>query len=174
MFRLPGLFCAIMFVLSSILLCTPSFAAPSQNQDTAVVDNFIAKQATRESGEEYADARKVMAGDLNRDGVPDLAVLYTIESQQGTNNYVQYLAVFIRSRRGLLPIAHTVVGGKLNRDVELQFIRNNVIFFKTLTYRKSDPASTPSKKAAARFVLINRRLKELRNVTTQAYSGKMK
>ncbi len=151
----------LRFVLPIILLCTPSFAAPSQSQDTGVVDKFIAKQATREHGEEYEDARKVVAGDLNRDGVPDLAVLYTIEDQNGTNNYVQYLAVFIRAKAGLVPLAHTVVGGKLNRAVELQSVKNNVIFVKTISYRANDPASTPSKKGTARFVLVKRRLKEL-------------
>ena len=152
---------AFIFVLSLLLAGIPSLASTSQDQDTAAVDQFISKQATHENGEEYAEARKLLAGDLNRDGVSDLAVLYTIEGQNGTNNYVQYLAVFLRMKGGLAPIAHTVVGGKLNRDVELQTIRNNVIHFKTLSYRANDPASTPSRKGKARFVLIKRKLKEL-------------
>jgi hypothetical protein len=152
---------AFMFVLPFLLACIPSSASPSQNQDTTVVDNFIAKQATQENGEEYGDARKVLTGDLNRDGVPDVAVLYTIESQNGTNNYLQYLAVFIRAKGKLVPAAHTVVGGKLNRNVELQSIHNNVIHFKTLSYRANDPASTPSRKGSARLMLIKRKLKEL-------------
>ncbi len=100
-------------------------------------------------------------GDLNRDGVPDVAVLYTIEGQDGTNNYLQYLAVFIRTNGKLIAAAHTVVGGKHNRNVELQSLSNNVIRFKTLSYRASDPASTPSRKGTARFVLIKSKLKEL-------------
>jgi hypothetical protein len=156
---------ALIFVLTFLLACIPSLASASQSasqsQDTAVVDNFIAKQATEEDGEEYADARKMLTGDLNRDGVPDLAVLYTIEGQNGTNNYLQYLAVFVRVKGKLVPAAHTVVGGKLNRNVELQSIKNNVIRFDTLSYRASDPASTPSRKGTARFVLIKRKLKEL-------------
>ena len=102
---------ALMLVLPIILLCTPSFASPSQIEDTAVIDKFISKQATREGGDEYKDARKVMAGDLNGDAVADLAVLYTIEGQNGTNNYIQYLAVFVRARGGLVPVTHTIVGG---------------------------------------------------------------
>ena len=152
---------ALIIVLPFLLTCTPSLALASQNQDTTVVDQFISKQATQEDGEEYADARKVAIGDLNRDGVPDLAVLYTIEGQNGTNNYLQYLAVFVRAKGKLVPAAHTVVGGKLNRNVELQSIKNNVIRFKTLSFRASDPASTPSRKGTASFVLIKRRLKEL-------------
>ena len=152
---------AFMLVLPFLLACIASSASPDQIPDTTLIDHFIAKQATQEKGEEYKDARKILLGDLNHDGVPDFAVLYTIESQNGTNNYLQYLAVFIRSKGKLVPAAHTVVGGRLNRNVELQSIQNNVIHFKTLSYRASDPASTPSRKGTARFVLINRRLKEL-------------
>ena len=153
----PGL----RFVLPVIILFSPSFAFNSQIQDTPVVESFIAKQAAQEKGEEYGDARKMLTGDLNRDGIPDVAVLYTIEGQNGTNNYVQYLAVFVRTKGKLVPAAHIVVGGKMNRDVELECIRNNVIRFKTLSYRANDPASTPSRKGTARFVLAKRRLKEL-------------
>ena len=151
----------LMFILPFLLACIPSFASSLQISDTAVVDNFIARQATQEKGEEYADARKMLAGDLNRDGVADVAVLYTIEGQNGTNNYLQYLAVFVRTKNKLVPAAHTVVGGKLNRNVELQSIHNNVLHCKTLSYRANDPASTPSRKGTARFVLVRRRLKEL-------------
>lgn len=149
------------FVLTGIVLCTPSFASPSQNADTAVIDKFIAKQATQEDGEEYKDARKVVAGDLNGDGVTDLAVLYTIEGQNGTNNYAQYMAVFVRARGGLVPVTHTAVGGKWNRDVDLLSVKKNVIRCQTLSHRVDDPASTPSKKGIARFMLVGRRLKEL-------------
>ena len=151
----------LISALSVIVLFIPSLAFPSQIPDSTLIDHFIAKQATQENGEEYKDARKMLLGDLNRDGVPDFAVLYTIESQNGTNDYVQYLAVFTRTKGKLVPAAHTVVGGRLNRDVDLQSIKNNVIHFKTLSYRASDPASTPSRRGTARFVLIKRRLKEL-------------
>jgi len=151
---------ALRFVLPFLLACTPSSASPDQIPDTTLIDHFIERQATQENGEEYKDARKMLLGDLNRDGVPDFAVLYTIEGQNGTNNYLQYLAVFVRTKGKLVPAAHTVVGGKLNRDVDLQSIKNNVIHFTTLSYRATDPASTPSK-GTARFVLIKRRLKEL-------------
>lgn len=152
----PGL----RFVLP-VILFSPSFAFNSQIQDTPVVESFITRQAAQEKGVEYGEARKMLTGDLNRDGIPDLAVLYTIEGQNGTNDYVQYLAVFVQTKGKLVPAARTVVGGKMNRDVELESIRNNVIRFKTLSYRANDPASTPSRKGTARFVLAKRRLKEL-------------
>lgn len=149
------------FVLSAILFCPSSFVSSAQAPDTAVIDKFISEQATQESGDEYTDARKVVAGDLNGDGLSDRAVLYTIEGQNGSNNYVQYLAVFVRDKSGLVPVTHTVVGGKSNRSVELRSIRNNVIFFKTLNYGPKDAACCPSRKGTTRFMLVNRRLKEL-------------
>ena len=149
------------FTLLVTALGASSSASLSQSQDTTVIERFISKQATKEGGEEYLDARKIIAGDLNRDGVADLAVLYTIEGQGGTNNHIQYLAVFVRSKSGLVPIAHTVAGGKSNRDVELQSIKNNVIFFQTLKYGPRDPSCCPSKKGTTRFVLSKGRLKEI-------------
>jgi len=149
-------------VLPIIVLCVAAFAAPAQNADTAVIEKFIAKQASEDSGEEYEAARTVMAGDLNHDGVFDVAVLFTIEGQNGTNNYIQYLAAFVRTKRGLVPSANTFVGGKGNRDIDLVSIKNNVIHLKTMSHRDDDPSSTPSKKGTARFVLVKHSLKELR------------
>jgi hypothetical protein len=151
----------LMFVMPLVFLCTPSLASPSQNQDTTVIDKFISKQATQEGGDEDAEARKVAEGDLNRDGTSDLAVLYTIEGQNGTNNYVQYLAVFVRVKGRLLPVTHAAVGGKSYRAVELESISNSVILLKTLKYAAKDAACCPSKKGTARYALVNRRLKEL-------------
>ena len=144
-----------------IVLCGSSTISASQDNDTAAIKSFISRQAARERGEEYEDARKVVAGDLNHDGVSDVAVLYTIESQHGTNNYVQYLAVFIRVKGRLVPVAHTAVGGKSYRAVELRSTTNDVILFDTLNYAAKDAACCPSKKGAARYALVNRRLKEL-------------
>ncbi len=148
-------------VLLITLPCSPSVAAAARGQDDDVIDRFIAGQASREGGEEYGGARKVVAGDLNRDGVPDLAVLYTVEGQHGSNNYVQYLAVFIRARGTLVPVGHTVVGGKSRRGVELKSVRGNTIFLKTLSYGPKDASCCPSRRGVTRYVLVSRRLKEL-------------
>jgi len=61
-----------------VLLCSTDIARGIQDDGTAI-DNFIARQAKRERGEEYREARKVLAGDLTHDGKPETVVLYTIE-----------------------------------------------------------------------------------------------
>lgn len=151
----------LTLALPLILLCLQSPAPTPQDADNAVIGGFISSQATRERGEEYEDARKIIAGDLNQDGTPDLAVLYTIEGQGGSNNYVQYLAVFARVKGRLLHVAHTAVGGKTHRSVELEAIRKNVIIIKTLNYGADDAACCPSKAGAARYALANGKLKQL-------------
>jgi len=152
---------ALTFTLLISLVCLSTSVSLSQDDATDLIDKFISKQATKEGGEEYKDARKVIAGDLNNDGAPDLAVLYTIEGQNGTNNYVQYLAVFVRLKGRLVPVTHTKVGGKLYRSVELQSISKNVILLTTLSYTAKDAACCPSKKGEARYELVDGRLKQL-------------
>lgn len=68
-----------------------------QKADRTVIDQFIVQQQSEEAGfEDEGNERTIMAGDLNRDGLPDAIVLYMLEGQNSTNNYVQHLAVFVR------------------------------------------------------------------------------
>jgi hypothetical protein len=148
--------------ISLATLAGSGLGFPRQEKAAAIIKAFIARQAAREHGEEYEEARKVVAGDLNHDGTPDLAVLYTIEGQNGSNNYIQYLAVFVLINGGLVPAAHTAVGGKLRRGVELESIQNNVIRLDTMDYGPHDAACCPSRKAKTRYVLSKSKLIELR------------
>src|SRR5262249_1364709 len=92
----------VLICLAGAGLCSPLRDDP----DTPAIKAFIAKQAARERGEEYEEARKVLSGDVNHDGTPDVVVLYTIEGQSGANRHVQYLAVFTRTKGGLIPTTH--------------------------------------------------------------------
>jgi hypothetical protein len=156
-------------VLASLMLLTLPWTPLSlsrgrsaEDPDTTVINRFIAKQKAREHGEEYEDARKVAAGDLNHDGTPDLAVLYTIEGQNGTNRSAQYLAVFIRTKGALIPLTYTAVGGKSGRGIELVSITDNVINLKTMDYGPKDPSCCPSKEGKTQYTLVGGKLKELR------------
>ena len=48
--------------LTFVLLSSSNIALGIQDDDGAAIDNFIARQAKRERGEEYQEARKVLAG----------------------------------------------------------------------------------------------------------------
>lgn len=146
--------------LLTILACAPMVLA--QTDDKATIDKFIAAQATREHGEEPDGVRKVVEGDLNRDGAADTAVLYTIEGQNGSNNYIQYLAVFLRQSGKLVFAARQAVGGKLRREIDLTSIKDNAMLFDTTSYGPKDPACCPTIKGKTRFVLTGKRLVERR------------
>ncbi|MBI5593206.1 MAG: hypothetical protein HY881_22305 [Deltaproteobacteria bacterium] len=151
---------AICVITTIVLFWVSPCALALQDQDMAVIDTFITRQAHRERGEEYKDARKVAIGDLNHDGISDAAVLYTIEGQGGTNNHIQYLAVFVRSNGALVAVGHAKVGGKSYRSVELTSVDDDMIHLKTLRYLRNDAACCPSKKGETHYVLRGRILQE--------------
>lgn len=129
--------------------------------DRTVIDKFIVQQQSEEDGfEDEGNERTVMAGDLNRDGLPDAVVLYMLEGQNGTNNYVQHLAVFVRRNARLEPATDAVVGGKYYRAAELKGIKNNQILFETFDYADDDARCCPSLKGTTRYVLVGAKLQE--------------
>ena len=150
-----------------LLWANPDIRA-MQDQDTAAIDAFIARQARRERGEEYKDARKIAAGDLNHDGVADTAVLYTIEGQGGSNNYVQYLAVFVRGKSAGAAVANVAVGGKSYRSVELTSVSDNKIHLDTLDYTPKDATCCPSKKGTTDYALVGGVLREQKRPRAQS------
>src|SRR5258705_4428554 len=151
------------FIILAIVLCATCSASFAQS-DTAAIDKFISAQATKLAGSEYEDARKVVTGDLNHDGVPDTAVLYTIEGQNGSNNYIQYLAVFLRTKKGLTYAAECSVGGKNRREAELRSIANGLINLNTVEYGPNDQSCCPTIKGTTRYTLDAGRLNETRRV----------
>jgi hypothetical protein len=132
--------------------------------DTKLIEAHILTQARTEHGEEYKEARQVVTGDLNHDGIPDLALLYTIEGQDGTNRSIQYLAVFVRRSGKLAAAARVEVGGKGNRFVELKSIEGNIIHLETLDYGPKDAACCPSEKGETNYVLADNTLRERKRV----------
>ncbi len=155
-----------------LLLSSPIVASALQDQDTAVIDAYIAAQARRERGEEYREARKVVVGDLTHDGVPETVVLYTIEGQRGSNLSIQYLAVFVRQEGKLTALTHAHVGGrgKSARGVELKSVEDNSILLDTLDYGPKDAACCPSVKGTTRYILSGKVLREQKSGTSQRHS----
>lgn len=132
----------------------------AQTDDKTTIDRFIAAQAAREHGEEPDGVREVVKGDLNNDGVADTAVLYTIEGQNGSNNYIQYLAVFLRKNGRLVFTARQTVGGKNRKEIDLTSIANNSILLATTAYGPKDPSCCPTIKGHTKYVVISNRLVE--------------
>ena len=125
-----------------------------QAQDFEPINEFIAKQAKSADGEEYSEARKVIAADLNQDDEMDAVVLYTLEGFGGGNNYLQYLAVFLGSESGKLSyFKHILVGGKNSRSVKMVSADKGKILLETLEYLPTDGSCCPSKKGKSQITL---------------------
>jgi len=150
----------LVIILVLVCVCPGELASQTQQSDESVIDNYIARQARHERGEEYREARKVITGDLNKDAVPETVVLYTIESQGGSNNYIQYLAVFERRKGALTLLTHLDVGGKTTRSVELVSVNQQAIQLATLDYGPNDPSCCPTIKGETTYTLVGRALLE--------------
>lgn len=151
----------MILVLCGGVVCVGALWAAGQSGDAAVIDKFIASQESGENGSEARDYRMVLRGDLNHDGVPDAAVMYTLEGGNGTNNYVRHLAVFVRVNGKLVPTAHAVVGGKNYRAIVMKAIKDNLILCETTGYAAKDPSCCPTIKGTTRYALDGEQLKEL-------------
>src|SRR5690349_532046 len=149
-----------IILLTAFVSLTCWTTSAQQDSNDAVIDAYISRQAERERGEEYREARKVVQGDLTHDGVPEIVVLYTIEGQGGSNLYIQYLAVFGRRDGKLSPLTHAEVGGKFGRSIDLKSIDKNSILLNTLNYGRKDPECCPSMKGATKYVFVGRTLRE--------------
>src|SRR5262245_34154499 len=102
------------------------------------VSHFIKSQESNARGREYPEGRKIVTGDLDGDGNPDVAVLYTLEGAHGGNDYSQYLAVFLSVNGKYVYKSHRRVGGKLERNMDLKSIEGGKILLDTMEYLPKD------------------------------------
>jgi hypothetical protein len=160
--------CAALFLVGPLasgadeVAGVPDKRVATQNAtaDATAIDRYIAAQARRERGEEFRDARQRVDGDVLHRGAVETVVLYTIESQGGSNDHRQYLAVFARRNGSLQPVARVEAGGKSGRGATLIAIDAQGIALGTQEYADGDPSCCPSRKGHTHFVLEHDRLVE--------------
>lgn len=141
------------------IICSSPLALAQSQSDKSTINTFITQQAKRGRATEYEEARSIVKGDVNADNAEDAVVLYTLEGQGGSNQYLQYLAVFIDRKGRLAYVTHQVVGGKNRRSIESVLIKDGEINLQTLEYLPNDASCCPSRKGQMRFVLSGGRLK---------------
>lgn len=126
--------------------------------DDAVIESAIAVTASTVMGDEFKDARQVVAGDINGDKVDDSAVLFSVEIPS-ENISTQYLAVFLRQADGLLKFANALpVGGTGNSTSDF-IIENETIKLTSLTLGPDDSDCCPTLKQKTQYLLHNGKLK---------------
>lgn len=136
-------------------------ADADQAADAAVIASAVAAMASSEGGEEYKDARHSVAGDLNGDGVSDVAVLFTVEIS-ATNTSTQHLSAFLRQADGTLQFADTASVGSTGGDaINGVAIDAGSIKVKTLTRGPDDPDCCPSVEGSVEYLLHNGKLKRV-------------
>ena len=132
-------------------------------QSNNAINRFISKQAKSNKAHEYKEARKIIYADLNNDRKKEAIILYTLESFDGNNDFKQYLAIFTKTRSGASRIVdHKIIGGKGNRKVDLQSVKNGNIHISTLNYLPTDGLCCPSGKGISRIILSKNKLKEFK------------
>jgi len=138
-----------------------SGASPAlQPADQKVINKYLSNLADQLGGQIPEEVpQTIRTGDLNQDGTPDVAVLFTIEGPG--NGYAQYLAVFLRTNGKLTPLDHATVGGKFYRAVKLISIQDGIINLATTGYAPHDPTCCPTIKGTTQYQLDANKLKEI-------------
>ncbi len=122
--------------------------------------NCISNPENTCRGTEYKKARKFIWGDIDIDSIDDIAVLYTIESFCCGNNYYFYLAVFLNKGSRFDYITSTEVGGKGQRFVDFDSIKNGQIILNTKEYLSDDAMCCPTGKDRTVYTLKDNKLIE--------------
>jgi hypothetical protein len=156
----------LLVITTFLLLVQVAFSVELTDSDSKVIENYLIEKERELKGGEYKKARKYMEGDLNRDGVSDLAMLYTLEGiGGGGNNYSFFLAVFERTSNGIKFVTDAKVGSKVTRSLNFESIEDGTITFNTKFIWKNDAFCCPSGKGKAYYILKTRQRK-LRELNT--------
>lgn len=149
------LFCFV----GAIVLSAPNSSA-AQTSLTKTIDRYIEK--IRDDASEYKEARKILYGDVDGDGVKDAVVQYTLEGAGGGNSWGQNLVVFLNKKGVYKAAGDEVVGGKFFRGFKLQKVVGREIIGATETCPDGDPqgmCKNPKKKQV-KYIWRNGKLKE--------------
>ncbi|MGI8787705.1 MAG: hypothetical protein ACR2HG_08105 [Pyrinomonadaceae bacterium] len=141
-----------------ILIASTSIKAQTVSSKT--INRYIEK--IREDASEYKEARKIVYGDVNGDGVKDAVVQYTLEGAGGGNSWGQSLVVFLNVKGVFKLSDDETVGGKFFRIFTLQKVVGKQIIGATETCPRGEPQGICKnpKKAQVKYVLLNGKLKE--------------
>ncbi len=136
-----------------ILFACVRKSVPTCNVSNQLVESTIAAKVKELNGQEYCQFRRYETlSDIDKDGIDDFIVLFTVEGiGGGGNNHYDFMAVFLSSR-GWQPII-TRTGGRGERDPIGVDFRDGKIILDTLVYLPSDALCCPSGKGTLIYEL---------------------
>ena len=114
----------------------------------------------KEDASEYREARKIVFGDVDGDGVKDAVVQYTLEGYGGGNSWGQQLAVFLKKKGVYRMAADETVGGNFLRGFTLQKVVNKKIVGETCTDGYEAGMCKNPAKGQMKFALVGAKLEE--------------
>jgi hypothetical protein len=156
-----------------ILLASPVYAEEKQSQELPkivqaqlefqikkYIGEYVKEFCDIEPGEpgstclgsEYKPARRFIYGDLDWDGVDDIAILYAIEGLCCGNYGRSYLSVFLNRGAEYSFAGFAMVGESGERDVEFNVIKSGKILLNTGEYLPDDPMCCPSGKGSTEYM----------------------
>jgi hypothetical protein len=125
-----------------------------------MLDSTITTRAKNDGGSEYVEARRVVKGDVNGDGLPDTAVMFTIEVT-ADNTYMQYLTVLMLQTDGSSRLTDTIAVGSAGQQASDLRIQDGAIKVKSLTQGPDDPDCCPTFESEVEYLLHNGKLKRI-------------
>ncbi len=149
----------IVFGFVAAVFLFVSTAANAQSLQKAITAHI---NKLKEDATEYREARKIVYGDVDGDGVKDAVVQYTLEGFGGGNSWGQSLAVFLNKKGAYKLATDETVGGKFLRIFTVLRVTDKVIVGATETCPEDEPQGVCKnpKKGQMKFVLTNGKLTE--------------
>lgn len=140
-------------MLAAACLCVSPDAARVFGQGgakdaDAAVKRFLASKKTKEESAESAGSA---VGDLDGDGTPELALVWTT---MGPTYWSNTLTVFSKSAGAYKPLASFDLDGM----AELSSVKGGVISVDQTMYAKGDPICCPTVKKMMRYRLTRKRI----------------
>jgi len=138
-----------------------TYATDPQPDDLKVVNDYVNKKISELSAAE--SYTKFMLGDLNSDGVDDIAMLHTMVGigGMGGNNTSQRLVVFKKTSDGLKYVNEAIAGSRGSRFLSFESINNGVITFNSKFYLPLDARCCPTGKGKVFYKLTRNIVREL-------------
>ncbi|SED35454.1 hypothetical protein SAMN05216178_6911 [Pseudomonas saponiphila] len=130
----------------------PSTADAGASTLEEAIAQYVEQDPDRNGGAEYLDARSTIEADFTGEGMPDVAVLYTIEGAGGSNSSFQKLALFEGMPDGRYrPLTSTILPGSISGLQVVVEDGRSFMGVATLTHSPDDPDCCPSVESLVKY-----------------------